>query len=85
MILTDKGSLYTGVTNDLPRRLQKHCQGQGAKFFRSSHPMFLMYVEEGFERGEALKREYAVKSLSRTQKIALIEASDFEPIEIIEN
>ena len=83
MILTDKGSLYTGVTNNLDQRIRKHANGTGAKFFRSCSPLFIVYVEEGFERGEALSREYKVKSLSRSQKIALIEQSTFQPIEII--
>ena len=59
------GTLYTGCTNDLPRRLQAHQSGRGAKYTRSRLPV---------ERSAALRREAAIKRLDRRRKLALIAA-----------
>ena len=67
-------SLYTGITNDIEKRLQQHNgeQKNGAKYTRSRQPVTLVYSETTSSRSEASKREYAIKSLSRIQKQALI-------------
>ena len=65
-------TLYTGWTTDLPRRLATHNAGQGAKYTRSRLPVTLVYAETLPDRGEALKREVAIKRLPRSKKLALI-------------
>jgi putative endonuclease len=67
-------TLYTGITNDLEKRLQQH-NGElknGAKYTRSRQPVSLVYSEASSSRSEASKREHAIKSLNRSQKQALI-------------
>ena len=66
------GTLYTGCTNDLPRRLQAHQMGRGAKYTRSRLPVELVYWEEAAGRSGALRREAAIKRMSRREKLALI-------------
>lgn len=68
------GSLYTGWTNDLPRRLAAHQQGKGGKYTRSHLPVALAYREALATPEEARKREWALKQLSRREKLALIAA-----------
>lgn len=67
------GSLYTGCTNDLPRRLRAHQSGRGAKYTRSRLPVELFYQEPAADRSAALRREAAIKRMSRRQKLALAE------------
>lgn len=66
------GSLYTGITNDLPRRLRAHRAGRGAAYTRSRLPLRLIYVEQRRTKGAALRREAAIKRLPRRQKLSLI-------------
>lgn len=66
------GSLYTGTTNDVARRLRVHQSGKGAKYTRSHPPVALCYQEELVDRPAALRRELAIKSLSRAQKLKLV-------------
>jgi putative endonuclease len=68
------GTLYTGVTNDSARRLAQHGVGAGARYTRSRLPVRLVYEEHVADRAAALRREAAVKRLSRPEKLALIEA-----------
>ena len=65
------GTLYTGITNDLGRRLAAHEQGRGAKYTRGRGPYTVLYTESHETKGQALKREAAIKSLSRAAKIGL--------------
>ena len=65
------GTLYTGCTNDLPRRLQAHQSGRGAKYPRSRLPVELVYQEAVPDRSAALRREAAIKRLDRRRKLAL--------------
>ena len=65
------GSLYTGCTNDLARRLRAHQSGRGAKYTRSRLPVELVYREEAADRSAALRREAAIKRLTRAEKLAL--------------
>ena len=66
------GSLYTGMTNDLPRRLAAHRAGRGSAYTRSRRPVRLAYREGQPDRGAALRREAAIKRLTRAQKLALV-------------
>ena len=68
------GTLYTGCTNDLPRRLRAHQSGRGAKYTRSRLPVELVYQEAVPDRSAALRREAAIKRLDRRRKLALIAA-----------
>ena len=66
------GTLYTGWTNDLERRLAAHNAGKGSKYTRSRLPVTLVYCEEHETKEEAMSREYAIKRMTRTQKQKLI-------------
>jgi len=67
------GSLYTGATTDISRRVIEHNNKKGGSYTRSRLPVALLYKENCFTRSQALKREIQVKSLSRAKKLALIE------------
>ena len=71
------GTLYTGCTNDLPRRLQAHQSGRGAKYTRSRLPVELVYQEPAADRSAALRREAAIKALTRGEKLALIASAQW--------
>jgi predicted GIY-YIG superfamily endonuclease len=66
------GSLYTGITNDVPRRSKQHNAGTASRYTRSRLPVNLIYQESQPSRSVALKRELAVKSMSRKEKESLI-------------
>lgn len=66
------GSLYTGITNDIERRLKVHNSGKGAKYTRGRLPVKIVYKEEAASKGEALTRERQIKKLKRDEKIKLI-------------
>ena len=66
------GTFYTGWTNDLPRRMEAHNQGRGAKYTKARRPVTLIYYEAFETKEEAMKREYAIKRLSRKEKEELI-------------
>lgn len=65
------GSLYTGITTDAERRLAEHNRGLGAVYTRSRLPVELVYRESVGNRSQALRREYAIKQLTRPDKEAL--------------
>ena len=69
-------SLYTGCTDNVPRRLAAHQSGKGAKYTRSRLPVSLIYQEEVPDKPAALRREAAIKRLTRSQKLKLIEGKD---------
>lgn len=67
------GSLYTGYTVNLEKRLREHNSGKsGAKYTRSRRPCKLVYFEEYQTKQEAMRREVAIKKLSRKEKLDLI-------------
>jgi putative endonuclease len=72
MLRCADGTLYTGCTTDLQARLVKHNAGVGAKYTRSRLPLSIVYSESVPTRSDALKREAAIKKLSRDQKMALV-------------
>ncbi len=67
------GTLYTGITTDVARRLAEHNgeSGQGARYTRSRRPVELAYIEAAANRAEAARREAAIKRLDRARKLAL--------------
>ena len=67
------GSLYTGITTDLNRRIDAHNEGKGAKYTRNRQPVQLVYQEHSISRSDASKREHALKSLKKAQKERLID------------
>ena len=75
------GTLYTGWTNDLERRLNAHNSGKGAKYTKTRRPVTLAYYEEFETKELAMKREYAIKQLQRKEKLALIEEQKSEESE----
>ena len=64
-------SLYCGITNNIEDRITTHNSGKGAKYTRSRLPVELYWFEEQNDRSSASKREYAIKKLSRKDKIKL--------------
>lgn len=66
------GSFYTGITNDLQRRLKMHNEGRASRYTRSRRPVKLVYQEVCNNRAQALARECAVKTFSRKKKEELI-------------
>ena len=75
MLRCSNGALYTGITNDVRKRLLAHQKGKGARFTKMHLPVTLAYQESSASRSAALIREYAVKSLSRKKKEALLKLS----------
>ena len=65
------GSLYTGCTNDLARRLREHRAGRASRYTRSRLPVALAYAEKAGEKGRALRREAEIKRLRRKSKLLL--------------
>jgi putative endonuclease len=66
------GTLYTGITTDVARRLGQHNAGTASKYTRSRRPVAVAYRERAAAHGDALRRELAIKKLSRAAKEALI-------------
>ena len=66
------GTLYTGITDDVQRRLAAHAAGKGAKYTRGRGPLRLAYTEACGTRAEASRREYEVHRMTREQKLRLI-------------
>lgn len=72
LLRTNKGTLYCGQTKDLEARLEKHKSGKGAKYLQKFSSFELVYSEVYQSRSEALKREYEIKKLTKSQKEELI-------------
>lgn len=66
------GSLYTGITTDLEKRIAAHNAGKGAKYTRGRGPLELVYVEDCGDHSTALKRELEIKGLPREEKLKII-------------
>ena len=67
------GTLYTGITTDVEKRLEAHRNGKGAKYTRGRAPLDLVYREECGDHSAALKREAEIKKMSREEKLKLTE------------
>ena len=74
------GTLYTGITDNLDKRIMMHQQGKGAKYTRGRGPFTLRYRENCENHSAALRREFAVKQLSRNEKMELCE--QYSPNEV---
>lgn len=81
ILLCADGSFYTGITNNLDERIDKHNLGIAAKYTRGRGPVKLVYHEYPYAKSEALKREIAIKKLRKVDKIKLIETKPLEEIE----
>jgi len=64
--------LYTGITNDLDRRIKQHNRGQGCRFTKYRIPVKLVYSETCSSKGEALKREAEIKGWKKDRKLELV-------------
>ena len=73
------GSLYTGITTDLVRRLAAHNSGTASRYTRSRRPVRVVHEETGFTHSTALKREAAIKRLPRPKKLALLAERPVSP------
>ena len=69
------GSLYTGITNNITKRLIAHTNGHGAKYTKGRGPLEHVYSESAVDRSAAQKRESSIKKLSRAEKLRLIAIS----------
>ena len=78
IILCTDNSLYTGITTDIERRFRQHADAQGAKYFRGRRPGEVVYLEGGYNRSTASKREMAIKKLLRVDKLQLIASNSNE-------
>lgn len=72
IVVCQDGTFYTGWTNDLEKRIRDHNAGKGAKYTKSRRPVVLAYYEEYETKEEAMRREYAIKQMSRREKENLI-------------
>ena len=66
------GTWYTGITNDLRRRLDQHNTGTASRYTRGRLPVRLVHREACRDKSDALRKEYRMKSLSRAAKVALV-------------
>jgi putative endonuclease len=73
MLRCRDGSLYTGWTNDLERRLAKHAAGKASRYTASRLPVELAFATPMPDRGSAMREEARIKRLERTQKLELVE------------
>ena len=71
MLECKDGSLNTGITDNLPKRLQAHRMGRGAKYTKGRAPLTLRYLEDCEDHSQALRREIAIKKLTRQEKLIL--------------
>lgn len=78
------GTLYTGITDDMVRRLRAHNEGRGAKYTRGRGPLKLRYLESVPDKSTALKREHALKQLRRSEKMAIIQEKEREIKSLLE-
>ena len=72
MLKCSDGTIYTGWTNDLEKRVEAHNSGKGAKYTKARRPVELAYYEDFETKEQAMKREYAIKQLGRKEKQELI-------------
>jgi putative endonuclease len=78
MILCSDNTLYTGISNDVDRRVLQHASQRGAKYFRGRRPRRLVYLESGHDRSTASRREAAIKRMRRPEKQRLIDSESNE-------
>ena len=76
ILICSDDTFYTGITNDLEKRLKTHNEGKASKYTRVRLPVQFVYIEEIDGKGLALSREWAIKNLKKNKKIKLISCSD---------
>ncbi len=69
------GTLYTGITTDVPRRVAQHNAGTGAKYTRSRRPVKVVYQERCADKSAALRREHTIKTMHREAKLKMIQSA----------
>ncbi len=84
MTVCSDGTLYTGFTDDLVRRMRTHNSGKGAKYTRSRLPVRLVYWEKYGSKRQAMQREYAIKQWTRQQKLQLLSPQQRQQILTVE-
>ena len=72
MVKCNDGSIYTGISNNLKKRLDTHAKGNGSKYVRTRLPFKLIYTEECLSRSNAIKREIEIKKLDKKNKELLV-------------
>ncbi|MBQ2776903.1 MAG: GIY-YIG nuclease family protein [Peptococcaceae bacterium] len=72
MVLCSDNTLYTGYTDNLKRRMEMHNSGKGAKYTKARLPVELVYWEKHTTKRKAMQQEYAIKQLTRAQKLKLL-------------
>lgn len=72
ILLCSDGSFYTGYTNNIEKRLKMHFTGKGAKYTKSHGPVKIIHQESFQTKSEALKREYEIKQMTKSEKEKLI-------------
>ncbi|MBK60340.1 GIY-YIG nuclease family protein [Stutzerimonas chloritidismutans] len=83
LVRAANGSLYCGISDDAQRRFAAHQGGRGARFFHSSPAVALVYVERLGSKGDALRRERAIKQMKKSAKEALVCAqSGSDPVNV---
>lgn len=75
IVKCSEGSLYTGWTNNLEKRIEDHNAGRGAKYTKARRPVILVYKEEFSTKQEAMRREWEIKQMSRKEKLSMINNS----------
>ena len=78
ILICADNTLYCGMTNDIEKRVKAHNEKNGAKYTRGRTPVELVYFETGYTMSEALKRECAIKKLTKQKKLKLINNFDIE-------
>ena len=73
-------TLYTGITNNIRRRLEQHGKGVGARYTRGRLPVTLLYSEKYIDRASAARREAQIKKLSRLEKLALLKPKELRQL-----
>lgn len=76
ILLCSDGSLYTGISTDVKRRVAQHAAGTGARYFRGRSPCHIVYLESGHDRSSASRRERAIKKMCLTEKRSLLNSAD---------
>lgn len=80
LVQCSDGSLYTGVSTDVVRRLTMHNQGKGARYTRARRPVRLVFVDGRIDKSHALRSEIAIKRMPAVEKRALIAAAGLEDV-----
>ena len=76
ILLCSDGSLYTGISTDVKRRVAQHAAGTGAKYFRGRSPFQVVYLESGHDRSSASRREMAIKKMCLMEKRSLLKSAN---------